>query len=423
MKKYMTALLILILLFSCIPVLANATKLVTIMNCDTGRLITDSNGNTQFNMTQENEKTYFTDANGKYLDLSGSHVELSVSSVSYSVTTLSMKRSQIQLSNMKYVCDSDEGSTNAATIAADSEGTTISCAWFITPVENGRPLRVLTLGDSLTYGVDLDLSGTNIPRVAYRQTLSQNLIDYFGSVAFVGNVDEYTTTVNDPYLYRHSGYSGYVIDDVYHDDKHPGIKPMVDDMMAKYQPDIVIMMLGTNDLGLSLMIGDIIPRWENLVRQIEEQLPDNGLILCSTLPPLLNSTKEPMFNEKMQARLRELASEGLKIGFADPYAPLMENERGYLNTDGVHFNSRGYHVIGQVFTQAITSAYDSSGKKITPNPLIPADPYEEPSKPSSPSNNSTSNTPLSPVIWILIGIGVAIIAVIVVLLRVLKKKQ
>lgn len=423
MKKYITALLIFILLFSCIPVMANSSTLVTIMNCDTGRLITDSNGNTQFNMTQENDMTYFTDADGKYLDLSGNRVELSNRSVSYFVTTLSMNRSQIQLSNKKYVFDTDEGSSNEAAIATDNKGTAISCAWFITPVKNGRPLRILCLGDSLTYGVDLDLGGISIPRVAYRRTLSRNLIDYFGSVVFVGNVDEYTTTINDPYLYRHSGYSGYVIEDVYHVDQHPGIKPMVDEMMAKYQPDIVIMMLGTNDLGLSIMTGDIIPRWENLVRQIEGQLPDNGLILCATLPPLLNSTKEPMFNEKMQARLRELANEGLKIGFADTYTPLMENERGFLNDDGVHFNYRGYDVMGQVFTQAIVSAYDSSGKKITPNPLIPPDPYAEPSESSGSSSNSNVPTSPSSIIWILIGIGIAIIAAIVVLFYVLKKKR
>ncbi len=70
-----------------------------------------------------------------------------------------------------------------------------------------------------------------------------------------------------------------------HVEQHPGIRPMVDDMMAKYQPDIVIMMLGTNDLGLSLMTGDIIPRWEDLVRQIEKQLPENGMILCASFPP------------------------------------------------------------------------------------------------------------------------------------------
>lgn len=267
-----------------------------------------------------------------------------------------------------------------------------------------------------------DQNGTTNPRIAYRQTLSMNMIDYFGAVAFVGNVDEYTTTVSAPFLYRHSGYSGYVIEDVYHVAQHPGIKPMVDDMMAKYQPDIVIMMLGTNDLGLSIMTGDIIPRWESLVRQIEKQLPENGMILCASLPPLLDSTKEPMFNEKMQARLRELANEGVKIGFVDPNTPLSENEQGYLNSDGVHFNSRGYQVIGTVFTDAITTAYNSSGKKIMPNPLIPADPYAELKEESSQSNTDAGHWDINPVALALIGIGVAIVAAVIVLLCVLKKK-
>ena len=422
MKKCLVVVLISVLLLSCVPAMANSATAVTIMNCDTGRLITDQNGNTEFYRIEDGGKTSFTDAEGNYLNLSGGTAQVSANSIAYTITSLSMQRSLIQLPNMNYVCDSDEGTTNAATIASDSEGNLIRCAWFITPIENGRPLRILCLGDSLTYGVDLDLSGTTNPRIAYRQTLSMNMIDYFGAVAFVGNVDEYTTTVSDPFLYRHSGYSGYVIEDVYHVAQHPGIKPMVDDMMAKYQPDIVIMMLGTNDLGLSIMTGDIIPRWESLVRQIEKQLPENGMILCASLPPLLDSTKEPMFNEKMQARLRELANEGVKIGFVDPNTPLSENEKGYLNSDGVHFNSRGYQVIGTVFTDAITTAYNSSGKKIMPNPLIPADPYAELKEESSQPNTDAGHWDINPVALALIGIGVAIVAAVIVLLCVLKKK-
>ncbi len=423
MKKWISIFLITILLLSCVSVTANSSTLVNIMNCDTGRLITDMNGNTQFNMIHEGEKTQFIDSEGKYLNLCNGKAALSTDVVAYSVTELSRHRSLIQLPNMSYVYDSDEGLTNDATIAYDSEGKAIRCAWFITPVNQGRPLRILCLGDSLTYGVDLELSGTTSPRVAYRQTLSSSMIDYFGAVAFVGNVDEYTTTVNDPYLYRHSGYSGYVIEDVYHVDQHPGIKPMVDDMMAKYQPDVVIMMLGTNDLGLAIMTGDIIPRWEDLVMQIEKQLPENGMILCSALPTIAGSTKEPMFNEKIQARIHELANQGFKIGFADPYTPLSENEAAYLNTDGVHFNSRGYRVISDVFTQAITSAYDDQGQKISPNPLIPSDPYAEPTDESSQSDVPVDSLGENSIIWLLAGIGVALIAAVVVLFLILKKNN
>lgn len=423
MKKFIVILLVSLFTLSCIPVMANQGTVVTIMNCDTGRFITDATGNTQFTMVKETEKTGFINADGKYLDLQHSSVQLSTTEIMYTVTTTGLNRSLIQLANMNYVYDSDEGTTNAATIANDSDGSQIRNAWFITPVENGKPLRILALGDSLTYGVDLDLSGTNAPRVAYRKTLSHDMISYFGSVVFVGNVDEYTTDVSDPYLYRHSGYSGYVIEDVYHVQEHPGIQPMVDDMMEKYQPDIVIMMLGTNDLGLSVMTGEIIPRWENLVRQIESQLPENGMVLCATLPPILNSTKEPLFNEKMQARLRELALEGLKVGFADPNTPLSKDEIVYLNTDGVHFNSKGYNVIASVFTEAISAAYDPSGQKILPNPLIPADPYAEPIEESSQSNEPGKTSDMNPIAWVLIAIGSAIAVTIAILLVQRRKKK
>lgn len=426
MKRLISLIFVLLFALSCLPVLATGaqTKQVTIMNCDTGRLITTADGTTSFTMESSDNGATFKDAAGNYLDFRGTAPQSVSGVVYYTVTELSMERTQIQLPNGNYLYDSDEGMDNAATLANSVEGEPINTAWFITDADAKQPLKVLTIGDSLTYGVDLELSGTTKPRVAYRQTLSQNLIDYFGKVAFVGNVDEYTTTVTDPYLYRHSGYSGYVIEDVYHVQNHPGVKPMVDDMMAKYKPDIVIMMLGTNDLGLAVMTNDIIPRWENFVLQVESQLPENGLLICSSIPPIESSTKETMFNEKIQARTRELANEGYKVGFADPYTPLSEDASVYLNTDGVHFNSLGYSMIGRVFTEAITTAYTADSEKILPNPLIPADPYAEPEVESSvPDTDEESTVAFSPIILVLIGIGVAVIAAVVVLIIVLKKKN
>ncbi len=426
MKRFISLILILLFVLSCLPVLATKTpaKQVTIINCDTGRKITAADGSTSFTMEDNDNGTTFKDAVGDYLDLSGAQPTSVSHAVNYTVTELTMGRTHIQLANGNYIYDSDEGADNAATLANSNDGALINTAWFITDADAQQPLKVLTIGDSLTYGVDLELSGTTKPRVAYRQTLSQNLIDYFGKVAFVGNVDEYTTTITDPYLYRHSGYSGYVIEDVYHIEKHPGVKPMVDDMMAKYQPDIVIMMLGTNDLGLAVMTSEIIPRWEDFALQIESQLPEDGLLICSSLPPSNNSTKDTAFNEKIQARTRELANEGYKVGFADPYTPLSENASTYLNSDGVHFNSLGYNVIGQVFTEAITTAYTANREKVMPNPLIPADPYAEPKEESNiPDTNEGLGASLSPMILVLIGIGVAMIVTVIVLIILLKKKN
>ncbi len=94
-----------------------------------------------------------------------------------------------------------------------------------------------------------------------------------------------------------------------------------------------------------------------------------------------------------------------------------------MNSDGVHFNSRGYQVIGTVFTDAIITAYNSSGKKVTPNPLIPTDPYAESSEESSQSDANAGVLGIGPVGLALIGIGVAIIAAVIVLQCVLKKNK
>lgn len=422
MKKFVCLFLTVICILSCIPISATTPQSVTLMNCDTGRFITDANGNQSFTMASESDGTTFQDDSGQYLDLRGTSASFSSSAIYYTVIEAEFGRYQIKLANGNYIYDSDDGVDNTATITNTSNGSLINTAWFITPADEQAPLRILTLGDSLTYGVNLDLTG-NEPRVAYRQTLSKELIDYFGEVVFVGNVDKYTTTIAEPYLYRHSGYSGYVIEDVYHVDQHPGIKPMVDEMMAKYKPDIVIMMLGTNDLGLALMVKDIIPRWESFVKQVESQLPENGLLLCSALPPISTTPKEPTFNEKIQSKIHTLANEGYKIGFVDPHTPMEPEEDIFLNSDGVHFNARGYDMIGRIFTDAITSAYTMSGEKISPNPLIPTDPYAEPVESSSQSQTNDSPASTSPIVWVLIGLGSAIVIAIVLLIFILRKKK
>ena len=79
-------------------------------------------------------------------------------------------------------------------------------------------------------------------------------------------------------------------------------------------------------------------------------------------------------------------------------------------------------MIGTVFTDAITTAYNSSGKKNMPNPLIPADPYAELKEESSQSNTDAGHWDINPVALALIGIGVAIVAAVIVLLYILKKK-
>ncbi len=349
------------------------------------------------------------------MDLSQPTPQSVKQAVSYTITNLALERTQIQLSNGNYLYDTDQGTDNVATPASQTDGTSIATAWFITEASDSQPLKVLTIGDSLTYGINQDLAHGQ-PRVAYRQALSKNLISYFGKVAFVGNVTDYVSEVDDDFLYRHSGYSGYVIEDVYQVENHPGIKPLVDDMMKKYQPDIVILMLGTNDLFRAMTVNEIIPRWENLVLQIEAQLPEDGLLICSSLPPIQSLTKEDAFNEKIQIRTRELAQEGYKVGFADPNTPLSQKADSYLNADGTHLNRFGYEVVGQVFTDAIQKAYKQDGQKVQPNPLIPADPNASADTESSVPDPHKGASSL-PLLWPIIGAVVMAAVIVIVLLR------
>lgn len=61
---------------------------------------------------------------------------------------------------------------------------------------------------------------------------------------------------------------------------------MVDEAVIKYQPKVVVMMIGINDLGNSTMLSpkDIAVNVKNIIDLIRGNCPDTQIILMSTLP-------------------------------------------------------------------------------------------------------------------------------------------
>ncbi len=98
-------------------------------------------------------------------------------------------------------------------------------------------------------------------------------------------------------------FFGDSITEMYDLEKHfPHIKPiyncgiggatsnellwMVDEAVIKYQPKVVVMMIGINDLGNTTMLSpkDIAVNVKNIIDLIRGNCPDTQIILMSTLP-------------------------------------------------------------------------------------------------------------------------------------------
>ncbi len=435
MKRFIAIVLIFVTVLGlCVSVSATEAQepisMVTITNCDTGRVIADDElGQFIYHEISDTEFALTSIKGGYYVDFTQGGLNESWTEIVYTVINAGYDRVQIAMPDGSLLGDNDstESITDSlALYASGSDG--IETGWLITSEED-VPVKIMALGDSITWGVNPDSTELN---TSYRGELSEYLVDYFDKVVFTGSVKT-ETTILDKWLLRHSGYSGYVIEDVYGNSNHPGINEMVPPMMKKYSPDIVIMMLGTNDCGLlsgSLDIeadmDELMMRWENLIRSITVELPDDGLLICCSIPPMLGERDEK-YNARLEEKVNELKTAGLKITFLDT-AAVFEGNKDYISSDGVHLSKKGNSALAEVICTEITANYGTNGVKgegITISFIEESEP--ETSEPESVAPEvmgeaSEENGKDNSMLFVLIGM-VALMFVAIILLLVFRKKM
>ncbi|MBO5783734.1 MAG: hypothetical protein J6R33_02060, partial [Clostridia bacterium] len=223
--------------------IANGTY--NIMNCDTGRSIMigdvdewtftlQSNlGDDIYKVTNQNGERVDIMANTSYGSSTYSPVVNASTETYIRIADCGNGRYQLfgyipSMSNRlgaTYILDSGSGNTNAAVLQnyhVDDASLImdVRCLWYLTKEGDTRPLKVMPLGDSITNG-DRDgaENSDKTQWVAYRAQLSEQLIEKYGRVVFVGeNVTTYDAGLSSKRLLRHAGYSGYAITDAWPDD-------------------------------------------------------------------------------------------------------------------------------------------------------------------------------------------------------------
>ena len=434
MKRIVSVILICILVLGlCVTAYATEEQspltMITITNCDTGRAIADDElAQFLYHEISDTEFSLTSVKGGYYVDFTQGGLTESWSEIVYTKIAREHGRIQIAMPDGSVLADSDSADTVAESLVLYESGSdALETGWYFTEAEDA-PVKIMALGDSLTYGVNPDSAELN---TSYRGDLSEYLMDYFDKVVFTGSVKT-ETALGDKWLLRHSGYPGYVIEDVYGNPDNPGINEMVPLMMEKYTPDIVVMMLGTNDCGLlggSLDIESdmdaLMVRWENLIHNIVSGLPDDGLLICCSLPPMLGERDEK-FNARLEEKVNELAEGGVKITFLDT-AAAFEGHNEYISSDGVHLSKQGNSALAEVICAKICENYGRNGQKGQGQAVT----FEEESKPEEskpessspevnekiPEENNSDNTML----YILIGMSALMLIAIILLISLRKK--
>jgi hypothetical protein len=236
--------------------------------------------------------------------------------------------------------------------------------------KTGTGLRLMALGDSITRG-----SGSGYGN--YRRPLQALLAKGGRRYQFVGTSTEQSLNYHgsdpeqnfqpfDPY---HEGYGGFRIDQIASDNSakddggvaFPGLKAA----MALDRPDVILLMLGTNDVNQNYDPGgpaygggagfaaDAAARLDGLIGRLYEANP-KLVLLVAEITPLADPAKEAnvrAYNALVAKVVAARRARGQTIRLADMHAAVPAAD---LSPDGVHPATIGYDKMARAWYAALT---------------------------------------------------------------------
>jgi lysophospholipase L1-like esterase len=207
----------------------------------------------------------------------------------------------------------------------------------------------MPLGDSITYGVGSSTMGS------YRVELYQLSITNAESITFVGrNMTGPNMVAGKTFPKNNEGYSGYTIDP---GGGRMGISPLVDAALSMFHPNIVLLMIGTNDVNISLDLANAPTRLGALLDRIIADEPNALLVVAKITPTTTDTTNARVqtYNNAIPGLVQARAAAGKHIALVDMYAAFTANAsyKTALMNDDLHPNDTGYVLMAQTWYAAI----------------------------------------------------------------------
>jgi acyl-CoA thioesterase I len=200
----------------------------------------------------------------------------------------------------------------------------------------GLALTVLPLGDSITEGVPT--------ADGYRAVLRQQLADLGITVNYVGSLRSPAGA--------HEGWSGYTAGE---------LLPLARATLSRARPDLVLLHIGTNDIGLGIPIDESLAH----VRQLLELIDKAGTpasrprvflakIIGRNLPFEDARREIETYNDRLAALAEERRRAGQPVDLVDLHAVV--DPARHLH-DALHPNAEGYARIAAGWVAAIRRVY------------------------------------------------------------------
>ena len=225
----------------------------------------------------------------------------------------------------------------AAALLAGCGGGTDADPGAPRPAGSGDPLHVMPLGDSLTAGFgDPDNAGYRLP--LWERLVRENL-----GVDFVGSQHSGPPALGDK---DHEGHIGYKIHE---------LELIIDGTLSRYPSDVVLLIVGGNDIGNDYRVEEAPSRLRDLVVRICSNRPGGTLIVGSITPlPGLEPQVEA-YNAEIPGIVQDVAATGCDARFVDTGAVIEKSDL----FDNVHPDPSGNARLAEVWFGELRAVYAS----------------------------------------------------------------
>lgn len=196
------------------------------------------------------------------------------------------------------------------------------------PARAPGEMLILPLGDSITQGMPTD--------DGYRAALRDEMRARGVKLRFVGSLESAAG--------KHEGWIGFTADE---------LTARVEEALAG-PPDVVLLHIGTNDIGLGQDGEGVARDVERLLERIHRRAPRATVLLAQIVPMALAGERFEREVRRLNARLPEVAARrrraGQRIEIVDLHAEI-DLARDFH--DAIHPGASGYAKIGRAWAAAV----------------------------------------------------------------------
>jgi lysophospholipase L1-like esterase len=194
-------------------------------------------------------------------------------------------------------------------------------------------IRIMPLGDSITFGEGSSSYG------GYRVALWNELKAAHLHITFVGSKDSGPATLPSQ---ANEGHPGARIDQ---------ISDHVVAWLQQYQPQIILLHIGTNDIFQNYSVNTAPERLQHLLMQITTTLP-HAIVIVAQIIPLekFGRNREVIaYNRTIPGIVQQLAQQGKHVEYVDMYDAVPVSDI----PDQIHPNNQGYNLMAPVWFVAL----------------------------------------------------------------------